>query len=161
MIDKLFDLAPYALQPIEPLKAGDGWEYDRADSFYTGKSIRDVNLDAYQNYPGDWASSIYLLTPHAFQFFLPAFIRIATEVRSWPNAENHYAINLGGNVVSILAFIADGEMEERKSALFDAYSITQLEAVATFLEEEVRWDGSENLPDIAVALRFWRQFKRQ
>lgn len=156
----LFNPIPYAHRPIDPKKAGDGWEYDRADHFYSGKSIRDITIDGYKDYPGDWASSIYLLTADAFQHFLPAFMRIATEVRSMPNAETEYAAMLGGNLVSVLSHIAQGEMMERKTALFDAYSAAQLDAVASFFEDEVRWDGSWDFPNVAAARYFWQQFRQ-
>ncbi len=155
----LFEDRPFTKPPVDPAKVGDGWEYDRASKFYGFKSVHDVTLDAFtREYPGDWASSHYLLTDDAFLYFLPALMKVATEARTAPGISQTYATMLGSSLLTALCRMARGEMEGRLASMLSGYSPEQVAVVARFVEEEVHWEGSEEFDDMRTALTYWKRF---
>ncbi len=156
MKTELFNDECFMDSPVAEHLLGDGWECDRAASFFAHKRPSDVTLAAFErDFPGDWASCHYLLTDKAFLHFLPALLRIAIEARARPNAALEYAAMLGDSLRTTLARMARGEMPERLDALLRAYSPAQLAEVAKFFVEEVQWEGSEDFEGNKAGLEFW------
>jgi hypothetical protein len=156
MKTELFSDERYVESPVDPSLLGDGWECDRAASFFAAKRPSEVTAEMFErDFPGDWASCHYLLTDDAFLHFLPALLRIAEETRAKPNAALEYAAMLGDSLRTTLARMARGEMQERLNAVLGAYSPDQVAEVARFFMDEVHWEGSEDFEGNKAGLEFW------
>jgi hypothetical protein len=153
---ELFSDQPFTQSPVAESLLGDNWECDRTASFFARKRPSEVTTAAFErDFPGDWASSHYLLTDAAFLHFLPALIRIAEEARTQRNAHPEYSAMLGDSLRTTLARMARGEMPERLNALLRGYSRAQLAEVAAFFIAEVHWEGSEGFEGNRAGLQFW------
>jgi hypothetical protein len=158
MNQDIFSDARFVEPPVASHLLGDGWEADRAAQFFANRRPSDLTAEVFErDYPGDWASSHYLLTNEAFLHFLPSLMRIAREARDKGAGALDYSAMLGDSLRTALARMARGEMPERLNALMAAYSTAQLRQVAQFFVDEVSWEGSEEFDGNRVALVFWRQ----
>lgn len=121
-----------------PITRSAGQEAVDTAAFFSGKCIDDVRLDDLNGkYRHDPSGCISLLTPEAFAFFLPAFMRISIEQYADANAIPDVLINR-------LLHIAAGDDEERRDAIVRWYGAEQMREVALFLK--------------AMSDKYWRHY---
>lgn len=73
----LFGTGPFpsTLAVVAEGRAGDGWEYDEALRYFTGRSRSQATYDSLRKeYCKDWTAAHHLLSDEAFAFFLPALL---------------------------------------------------------------------------------------
>lgn len=159
---RLFPQEPYPSSlPVVPIdKHGDGWEYDEAARFFTGKRISDITYEALKSkYKKDWTSIHYLFSPQALAFFLPALMKVAQDHY---NDHTHNASVLADNLTFFFCRMSRRELDYHLLPLIQSYSKSQLAAIAKFLREmsEQHYRGMGELDDAAEALRlFWGQYE--
>lgn len=151
---------PKSASVVPSCKEGDGWEYDAAVTYFTGKRIADVTYeDIRSNYGNtDWTASLSFLSDQAFSFFLPALLKIAQE--NYCDLSGNAGV-LGDNLVFSFRRMAEGTMDHRLLPLLRAYSKQQLGVISLFLQEmsEQHYQGMGDMDDAAVALNlFWSQY---
>lgn len=151
---------PNSVSVVPPFKAGDGWEYDAALAYFTGKRIADVTYEDIRSNYGktDWTASPSFLSDQAFSFFLPALLKIAQE--NYCDLSDNAGV-LGDNLVFSFRRMAEGTMDHRLLPLLHTYSKQQLGVISLFLQDisEQHYKGMGDLDDAAVALKlFWSQY---
>lgn len=106
-------------------------EEDRAvEKFFRNKKISEITRYTLENdYKYTYSACLDFMTPEAFAFFLPAFMKIAVQDY---NGETSFP----WIVVSChLLPMAEGTMPDNRDAILSSYSDSQLHVVAEFLKE--------------------------
>jgi hypothetical protein len=108
---------------------GDGLEARAVEEFFSGRSLSEITLQRLTDgYMHDPAACLVFMTPEAFAFFLPAFMRIALE-------DYDHADVIPEVVIGRFVEMAEGRDDERLAAIRSSYSTPQIRCVADFLEE--------------------------
>ena len=160
----LFDNRPYPknFPLVDPGDEGDGWEYDEVVRFYTGKSLSDITADAItKDYRKDYTTAHHLMSSQAFNFFLPALMKVGLD---------NYVSGKGGNIsliadslVNSFYEMAKGEMNYRLLPLLSSYTKKQLGEITKFLKQmyEIEYKYLDELDYASQALDlFWNQFDK-
>lgn len=111
------------------IAVGESIEASDVSKFFSGRNVREITLDELKsNYPHDAAACLAFMTPLAFAYFLPSFMRIALE-------DYGRADVIPEVVIGYLLAMADGRDMARRDVIEASYSRDQLGTVAKFLRE--------------------------
>lgn len=121
-------------------------ECDDVQAFFRGKSWRDLKFPELR----DFHSSLPLLTPQAFQYFLPGYM-LAT-MGNWDQAEMipYGILSIGG-----YSDETDAVQERREDA--EIFNQKQREAIVAYLRElqsspEWSYDGDHGIIEFAIKM---------
>jgi hypothetical protein len=123
----VFPVGPFSSQTS--ITMGSSMEAEDISKFLSDRNAADITLDVLNSsYPHDPAACLAFMTPTAFAFFLPVWMRISLN-------DYERADVIPETVIGYLLALAEGKNPERLSAIRSSYSREQLSLVAKFLQE--------------------------
>lgn len=142
--------------PPDKINMGDSIESLCVGNYFRNKSWLELNvIKLRESYPGDESACLSFMTPEAFRYFFPAYMRMAL-------IEYDKADAIFDTVLSKLNIAAKDENSELRQ-IFLRYQIFQLEAIAKYLvllSESICHLYPVNLATIALE-EYWGQYLKK
>jgi len=133
-----------------------GVEQEATAAYYKGRSLSDVTVESIERH--HWDSFMHvLLSDGAYLHYLPVLMKMGVE-----HQESDRVGEISDSITSQLRRMAEGDLEERRTAIVSHYNRQQLSVVVRYLEHMATiLQNSKTGEDAATALRYWRQLAEQ
>lgn len=133
-----------------------GVEQEATVAYYKGRSLSNMTVESIERH--HWDSFMHvLLSDEAYLHYLPVLMKMGVE-----HQESDRVGEISDSITSQLRRIAEGDLEERRTAIVSHYNRQQLSVVVRYLEHMATiLQNSKTGEDAAKALSYWRQLAEQ
>lgn len=138
------------------ITVGNSIEAEDISKFLANRCAEEITLDILDLlYPHDPAACLAFMTPEAFAYFLPAWMKIALD-------DYDVANTIPETIISYLLALAEGKDPERLSTINASYTREQLGAVAKFLREmSVKyWHFYPSDDALKALMLYWHKYEQ-